>query len=249
MIPYELDAGAGQGRRLGVIVLSTDTSLEHEAGGAMAGHPVNLLHARIPANAHVTPDDLSTMEAQMTTTAGRLPQGLAAVGYGCTSGATVIGSDRVANLVNAAHPGVPVTDPARAVMAALHHLGTRRIALVSPYVPSVTGPLVALFAQNGIEVLTEASFGQSEDWTVGRITEASTAAAMLELGRTPGVEAVFSSCTNLRSFGIIDAVEAELGLPVISSNLALLWHMLRLSGVKDYHGWAPGRLFQIGETA
>ncbi len=249
MIPYDLDAGAGQGRRLGVIVLSTDTSLEHEAGGAMAGHPVNLLHARIPANAHVTPDDLTTMEGQMTSTAARLPQGLAAVGYGCTSGATVIGSDRVAELVNVAHPGVPVTDPARAIMAALHHLGTRRIALVSPYVPSVTGPLVALFAQNGIEVLAEASFGQSEDWTVGRITEASTAAAMLDLGRTPGVEAVFSSCTNLRSFGIIDTVEAQLGLPVISSNLALLWHMLRLSGVEACHGWGPGRLFQTGGAA
>lgn len=36
----------------------------------------------------------------------------------------------------------------------------------------------------------------------------------------------------------------ETGLPVISSNQALLWHMLKLAGV-DATGWGAGRLFEV----
>jgi len=102
----------------------------------------------------------------------------------------------------------------------------------------------ALLAENGIETVSEVSFGEGDDWKVARISEASTRAAMLEAGRAEGVEAIFASCTNLRTFGIIDAVEDELGVPVISSNLALTWNMLRLAGV-DAKGWGPGRLYRI----
>lgn len=38
------------------------------------------------------------------------------------------------------------------------------------------------------------------------------------------------SCTNLRCLRIIPEVEAQIGKPVLSSNLALAWHMLRLAG-------------------
>jgi len=239
---YETDAGAGSGCRLGLIVLSTDETLEYEARQVLAGREVNLLHARIPAQAHVTPDDLEMMADEMTGTAARLPDGLRAVAYACTSGATVIGPGRVQNLVQVAHGEVPVTNPMSSIIAGLGMLGVKRIALVTPYVPEVTAPMIAYMAEHGIEVASEVSFGQSDDWTVARIAESSTRAAMLEAGRAPGVEAVFASCTNLRTFGVIGAVEAELGLPVVSSNQALLWHLLSLGGI-DARGWGPGRLF------
>ncbi len=57
-----------------------------------------------------------------------------------------------------------------------------------------------------------------------------------------GCDLVFASCTNLRSFSVIEAAEQALGIPVISSKSALAWHMLRLSGVRgDMVG--PGRVF------
>lgn len=60
--------------------------------------------------------------------------------------------------------------------------------------------------------------------------------------RAEGVEAVFASCTKLRSFGVIDEVETRLKLPVISSNQALTWHLLHLAGIRP-EGWGPGRLY------
>lgn len=242
---YDLDEGAGAGLRLGLVVLSTDESLEYEARGVFAGRDVNLMHSRIPSQAHVTPEQLKTMEGALPQAAGLLPRDLQVIGYGCTSAATVIGPEAVAAAVQAVHPGVAVTEPISSVIAGLGALGARRIALVTPYVASVTGPMRAHLAAHGIETVSEVSFGQKDDWTVARITEASTRAAMLEAGRAPGVEAVFASCTNLRTFGIIREVEAELGLPVVSSNQALLWNMLRLAGA-EAHGWGPGRIFEKG---
>lgn len=241
---YALDRGAGDGLRLGLILLSTDETLEYEARQMLAGRVANLLHTRIPAHAHVTPETLRRMESAMTATAGLLPSGLNAIAYACTSGATVIGSATVARLVQSAHPDVLVTDPLQAVTAALRRLGAARIALVTPYVPSISIPMRAALAQQGIETVSEISFGQQDDWTVARIAESSTLAAILEAGRAEGAEAVFASCTNLRSLGIIDRAEAELGIPVVSSNLAVIWHLLVLAGA-GAQGWGPGRLFSL----
>ena len=53
---------------------------------------------------------------------------------------------------------------------------------------------------------------------------------------------MFVSCTSLRVLDIAPGLEAELGVPVVSSNMALLWHLLRLAGVDDdLSGF--GRLF------
>ncbi|MBZ0123937.1 MAG: aspartate/glutamate racemase family protein [Roseovarius sp.] len=212
---YELDEGAGAGLRLGLIVLSTDETLEAEARALLA-----------PGCACAT----------------GWPPDLAAVGYGCTSGATVIGPERVAGLIGVAHPGVPVTDPMSAVVAALNALGAARIALVSPYVASVTGPMRAHMAENGIEVVRAVSFEQREDRIVGRIAEASTLAAILAAAAGGGIDAVFASCTNLRTLGILDEAENRLGVPVVSSNAALMWHLARIAGrAQAVRG--PGRLF------
>ncbi len=241
--PYELDGGFGDGVRIGLIVLSTDESLENEARTILAGRPVSLLHARIPAEADVTPETLAMMAEQMTATAERLPQGLDVIGYGCTSASTIIGPDRVKALIQKAHPGLKVSTPITAVTAALKALGVAKLGYGSPYVQSVTAPMRAYLAAEGIETVAEASFDQADDFTVARITEGSTRNMLNSLAETEAVEGFFTSCTNLRTFGIIDAVEAETGRPVVSSNQALLWHMLQLAGV-DARGWGPGRLFQ-----
>lgn len=242
---YELDGGFGAGGgRLGLIVLATDLSLENELRQVLAGRPVSLLHARIPADPHVTPEGLRLMEAAMSATAALLPPGLDAIGYACTSGATVIGPDRVAELIRAVHPQAQVSTPITAAVTALRALAARRIGFASPYVASVTVPIRAYLAGEGIDTLHEASFGQSEDATVARIAEASTRAMLCDLAGRGGIDALFASCTNLRSFGILDTVERQTGLPVVSSNQALIWHMLRLAGI-DARGWGPGRLFGI----
>lgn len=243
-VACEFDDGAGAAARLGLIVLSADETLEHEARTTLRDPEINLFHARIPSHPEVTPETLRLMEAALPDTAALLPAGLDVIGYACTSGATVIGPEMVAALIGRHHPRAAVTDPLSAVLSALDFLGARRIAMVTPYVPEVTAPIRAALARSGIDVLADVSFACKEERTVARITEASTLAAIAEAGGAGGPDAVFVSCTNLRSFGILDRAEAMLDIPVISSNQAMIWHMLRLAGV-DPAGRGPGRLFRV----
>ncbi len=238
---YVLDTDTGP--RLGMIVLSTDETLEAETRAVLGDRPVRLFHSRIESAPQVTPDSLRAMQALMPESARLLPADLQALAYGCTSASVMIGPDAVAAEMQKVQPGIPVTNPISAVVAALEALGAGRIGLVTPYTREVAGPMRAFLAERGIETVHEVSFGEGDDRRVARISEASTLDAIRQAAGGGDVQAVFASCTNLRTFGVIEAAEAELGLPVISSNLAMLWHLLRLAGI-DATGWGPGRLFR-----
>ena len=229
---------------LGLIVLTTDETLEPEIAPCLAKSGVAAYHSRIKSDPDVTPETLLQMEADLPRAAGMLPDSakLKAVAYGCTSGATVIGPERIEALVQTSHPGVPVTNPLTAVLAACRSLGVMRLGLLTPYVPSVSSAMQKVIEQQGITISAFASFEQQEERTVARISEVSVLAALCELGQGD-CDAVFASCTNLRSFSIIDAAEAKIGKPVLSSNSALLWHLGQLSG---YPVGGPGRLFAQG---
>lgn len=43
-------------------------------------------------------------------------------------------------------------------------------------------------------------------------------------------EALFISCTALRTVGLVETLEANLGKPVVTSNQTMFWHALRLAG-------------------
>ena len=241
---YRLTDRIGHRATFGLIVLQSDETIEADFARIFADDGMAVYVSRVPSGADVTPDTLAAMAAELPRAAGLLPPSLhyEAVGYGCTSGATVIGSDRVAALVSATADVGAVSNPLTAVQAGLRALGVARIGLVSPYIQSVTAPLCKALKDYGIEVATEVTFDEAEDAKVARIGPASIAQAARAVGDSD-VEAVFLSCTNLRTLDIIAPLEAELGKPVISSNQALAWHMARLAGLNEALG--PGRLWRL----
>ncbi len=228
---------------LGLIVLETDETLENEARRAIPPE-ASLHHTRIYSAPIVTPETLRRMEADLPHAATTFPGHVTydAVGYCCTSGATVIGQDKVAAAIQSAHPAAKTTDPITAVMAALTALGAKRIGLLTPYTLDVSAAMQALLEANGFEIAAFGAFEEAEEAKVARISEASTLAAMLEVGGGTGVDAVFASCTNLNTFGVIEKAEAALGKPVISSNSALIWHLCGLAGVTANVPGALGRV-------
>ena len=244
-LSFDVDQGAGSKAALGLIVLQSDESMEAELRSVFDQPGLALYHSRITSAPEVTPETLAQMELDLPVAAALLPtaQPLDVVGYGCTSGATVIGADKISAIIRAAQPTSKTTDPISAVMAASRHLGVKRIGFVTPYVADVSEAMRALLEQNGLEVAAFGSFEQIEESVVSCITEQSVLEAVCAVGENEDVEAVFASCTNLRSFGIIDEAEKKLGKPIISSNQALAWHMLTLAGLPTA-GHGPGRLFQ-----
>jgi len=243
-LPFECDDSVETTKTLGLIVLSADETIEREFRSVFHKDAVALYHTRIESSPDVTPETLMLMKDHLTDAAGLLPANtpMSVIGYACTSGATVIGENAVATAVRKAHGKAEVTNPASAVVAALRHLNVTKVGVVSPYVADVSEAVCALLSDNGLAPVRVGSFGQSEEAVVARIALPSVEEAICSVGADPEVEAVFASCTNLRTFPVIDACEKRLAKPVISSNLALAWHMMILAGL-DTAGRGPGRLF------
>ncbi len=246
-LPYDLGPPASHQAAFGLILLETDETLPIEALRCFSTPGLGLFQTRIHMDAEVTPTSLAAMAARIPEAAALLPAGapLAAVGYACTSGATVIGSDRIEAMVQNRHPGAAVSDPIRAASAALSALGVKKLGFLTPYIESVSAAMRALLERQGFSIAAFGSFEQVEDPKVARIAPASIVEALVKLGQDQDVEALFVSCTNLQTFGIIEEAERQLGKPVVTSNQALCWHLLRLAG-QPTEGQGPGRLFALG---
>ena len=174
------------------------------------------------------------MESALSGDASLFPRGLVfdVVGYGCTSGTAQIGAGAIAARVRVGTPARHVSEPVSALIAACEHLDLDRIAIVSPYVASVSDQLRDVLRAATIETPHFISFDEANEEAVTQIDDASIIAATKSVMDGADVQAVFLSCTNLRTLDVIAPLQAELGVPVLSSNLVLAWHMLRLSGVK-----------------
>ncbi len=233
-LSFETDGGFGTRARIGLIVLESDQTIEAEA--RMLGlDGVDIYHSRIPNAMEVTPATLTDMELRLPAAAAVLPAEFEfdAIGYGCTSAATLIGPEGIVAAIAAAHPGVACTDPISAAVAAFQALDARRIALVTPYTAEVTGPIVEFFSAAGFEVTALGSFLEPSDLVVGRISPASIADGVRAMVESSPCDAVFVSCTSLRLLAAATDLEREVGVPVVSSNMALFWHLLRLGGITD----------------
>lgn len=85
-------------------------------------------------------------------------------------------------------------------------------------------------AERGIATPVFGSFDEASEAKVARIDRASIVEAAVALGQDPAVDAVFLSCTNLRTLDALAEIEDRIGKPALSSNQALAWRMARLAG-------------------
>ena len=248
---YRLTGPDGS-RRLGLIVLQVDETIEQDFRRLFPAETA-LYVTRIASGAALTPETIARMEGQLPAAAGLLPPAVEfdAVAYACTSGTTLIGAERVAALVKGACRTKTVTDPLTASIAAMRAVGARRIGLVSPYIPSVAEPIRNAFLAAGFEVPRTGSFGEECEARVARIDPAAIAEVARDVARDVArgmagggkVDALFLSCTNLRTLDVIAGLAADLGRRVPSSNQARARDIPRRAGAVVSLS-APGRLFQ-----
>jgi maleate isomerase len=167
------------------------------------------------------------------------------IAYLCTSASFVAGrqgEQRLREAMQRAGARHALTTSG-AMLAALGALGVSRVAVATPYDAALTGKLAEFLGEAGIETTGVAYLDMGADiWRV-------SAASVLELGeRLPldGAQAVFLSCTNLRTYDAIPVLEERLGLPVLSANLVTLWAALDALGALPQG--RPERLFAAGGT-
>lgn len=217
-----------------MVVLATDQTLENEIRQLhLPG--VALHHSRIFNAAHVDDNTLLAMKERLPAAAALLPNefGFSAIGFACTSASTLIGDNGVAEAIHQAHPGIPVTNPVHAAVHAFRALDVDRIAVVTPYSEAVTLPVIERFEANGFSVPSFGSFLIEDDLVVAKVSANSVAAGAKKVLAQTAADAVFISCTSIRLFEHVQQLEDELGVPVVSSNTAFAWHLLRSGGIDD----------------
>lgn len=131
----------------------------------------------------------------------------------------------------AAVTDIPVVITSDAVRQALDALGARRIVLVSPYEQNINDMEVRFLTRAGITVLHDRALAAAPE-RFGTISPEEWFTETVAM-RDPQAEAYFISCTAVRSADAIDALEAELGRPVITSNQVAVWQALRAAGIPD----------------
>lgn len=234
-IPFKTDGGIAERAAIGVIVLASDHTIEHEFRQTMALPGVAFYEARIRNDPQITPETLADMESRIAPTADLILPGmkLDVVAYGCTSASMVLGEQTVFDRIHETRPGVACTTPITAAFAAFDTFGARNIAVLTPYRDDVNQRVRSYIEGAGYNVPVFGSFNEEDDNVAARIDVESIRSAATELGAMDGVDAVFVSCTSIRLGAVAKDIEAEIGKPVTSSNHAMAWHCLRLAGVDD----------------
>lgn len=242
-LPYRMRPPDGP--ILGLVVLQADQTIEGEFRRLLPAG-AELYVSRVPSGAEVTPETLAKMKGHLAHAAALLPPQVAydVVGYGCTSGTAEIGAGEIARQVQHGAQAAQVTEPVSALIAACRSLGVRRLALLSPYVQAVSDRLRGVLAEHGIETPVFASFDEAEEARVVRIDTGSIRRGAEAMMAGQRADALFLSCTNLRTLDVIAPLDAQLRVPVLSSNLVLAWHMAQLAGLPLAPGF-PGRLAQV----
>lgn len=162
--------------------------------------------------------------------------------FNCTAASLLVGPKTIRERIRAA-TGLESTTTIEAVLAALRALKARRIALLTPYREEVSRAEKTHLAGHGLAVAAERHLPCLTPVEQGAIPPQRWLDLVSELDLS-GCEAVLFSCAGINISPVLSALEARTGLPVVSSNSALLWQALALAGV-DSPVDGFGRLFSL----
>ena len=234
-LPCTLDAGIASRAAIGLLVLASDQTMEHEFRQLIRLPGVAVYAARLFNDNDITPDTLRAMRDRITPATDLIlpSMHLDVVAFGCTSASMALGEEEIFRQIRRARPEVACTTPVTAAFAAFQALGARRIGVLTPYAPEVNAVVRAYLDAHGAQVTAFGTFDKRDDREAARISVESIAAGIAALARSTALDAVFVSCTSLRLAEHVASIEAEVGIPVTSSDHALAWHCLRLAGVND----------------
>ena len=123
--------------------------------------------------------------------------------------------------------GVAAITSAQAVGRAVRALGARRIAIVSPYSEPVNERAARYFkAKHGLETIALEGFGATDAYAIGALGPENARDAFARIDRRE-IEVFVVPGGNFPTMSSVDAWEREFGKPVVTTNQASFWAMLR----------------------
>lgn len=219
--------------RLGIMIPSTNYTMEPELNRNIL-EGISLHFARLKTGGAFDVHSLVAMADQTVKCAEELKTVSDVMAYACTSSSFVMGRGWDENIIARIKSVTdkPVTTTSTSLLNALQTFQVKKISLATPYTEEVNERQRDFFNANGFEVVKMKGLGIDQHGGQG-IFYPQRAYMLAKDVDDPRAELVLISCTNFRTFEIIDALEKDIKKPVLTSNQATLWKLLRLVGIYE----------------
>ena len=148
--------------------------------------------------------------------------------FGCTSAGALRGNDYDTDLCQRIGEltGAPAVSTIGAVRAAIAASGAARIGVITPYVDELNEKIRASIEADGIRVAAIRGLGITGNFEIAEVGREEIVAfaerALGQLAAEARIGLVFASCTNFGAMAARPAIAERLGLPVVTSNQAVL---------------------------
>jgi maleate isomerase len=225
--------------RIGQIVPSSNTTMETEVPSMLRARETVLpgrftFHSSRMRMHKVTKEELEAMNREGLRCAAELADARVDVmSTACLVAIMAMGlgyhrqaQRELTEVARANHCSAPVMTSAGALVEGLQIMGAKKIALLAPYMCSLTDLVVKYIENEGIEVLDAVSFEIADNLDVGRRDPALLVEDVKRLKTANADVVVLSACVQMQSLPSIQLVEDRIGIPVTSTAICTTRRML-----------------------
>jgi len=241
------------GARIGVLVPFTNTNLEPDMmmmrpqRATLHFHRLGNYDAdEIPGAAQMAGLGASDISEDLRLICGVQPD---VVLYGCTSATLTHGSDFDADLaerIKGSSNALSLT-AAGSLVEALNALNITQIGFASPYVGEINRLAARFLDNHQITTVECADIGRElGNYGQGALSPDEVTELACRADH-PDAQALVLSCTDMRSVEVVERIESLTGKPVITSNQAMMFCLMRALGLTR-HDHNPGQLFDALKT-
>jgi maleate isomerase len=224
--------------KLGIILPSQEegqTSYEYRS---MCPEGVITLETRVMGCSNITMDMLTRMRQDAVYGAELLSVAKPdVITYEPTAASFILGVKGVQDYINEVQEktGIKTTTGASAVSEALTCLGIQKVLLCSRTTEEITLKEASYLEEVGFTISHHYSFGEEEsNAALKRITPWELYNKLVKVYKQcTGVEGILVTGGAYRTVEMLDTLEKDIGVPVVTTVAANMWRCLQLAGVKE----------------
>jgi maleate isomerase len=217
--------------RIGLLVPSSNTVFENDFHAALPRPRFSVHAARMHLEETTPAAERAMIEHHAPAAADQLrtlhPD---VVVFGCTSAGSLGGleHDRQVCAALGERAGAPCLGVLSAVVEAIARRGWRKVVLVTSYAEALTATIAGSLTEAGLTVVASGGLGITNNVALADPAPEEIVAFAQSVVGGHRPDGLFISCTNFHALEAKPALEAALGLPVVTSNSAAIEAVLTL---------------------
>ena len=167
------------------------------------------------------------------------------IAYMCAASSFVMGPNgnkKLCKQLSEITGGLPALTATTAMIDGFEAVGAKRIAIIAPHPPEIVKKLSEYIEESGFSVSSATGLGLDMP-AINNTVPSDIYRIVRDLNIT-NADAIFVAATNFRAIDVIESIESDVGVPVITSNQVVMWKALKKLGIAE-HPSGYGQLWDI----